>query len=293
MQAKHAVPSKDWHQEELARLLQSPLVKTRVGFAHTRVGHMFRFDLCQSFPVTTAKKLFFDQVKRELYCFLKGQTSRADLHKAGVKIWDADMDRKGVNDIGPIYGAQWRNWGGEIGILKGSMFDNKGFDQLRWAIDELLRSDLTSRRAIVSAWNAPEVLGPAAVLPPCHILFQFNVVADVFYIDVYQRSADVFLGLPFDVASFAIMAQLVLNEIQKYYPHITFGCVLNYHVSNLHLYAEHVDAAKAELANDPSGECPELICTDTVDTFSYSRCHLLGYKEDRIINAKLLTDEVN
>ena len=110
MQAKQEVQSKDWHQQLLADLIRSPLVSTRVGFAFTSIGHLLKFNLTECFPATTAKKLFFGQVKREMHCFLKGQTSKADLHAAGVTIWDDDMERKQVEDIGPIYGYQWRRW---------------------------------------------------------------------------------------------------------------------------------------------------------------------------------------
>lgn len=273
---------KDWHQQLIAALFKSPLVKTRVGFAFTSIGHLIKFDL-KEFPATKAKKLFFEQVKRELYCFLKGQTSAKDLHAAGVTIWDADLKKANKDSIGPIYGYQWRKWP-LYGNYMPFGFNQHGntFDQLRWAIDELKRTHGQSRRAIVSAWNAPQVLSSAALLPPCHVLFQFNIINDTLYTDVFQRSADVFLGLPFDVASFAILSNLVANELN------IENEKLNYHISNLHLYKEHTDAAKQELMNEPSDCKPFLLCNDTVDTFHYSQCELKNYTENRIIKAKLL-----
>lgn len=278
MQARHVVAHKDWHQRLLADLIVSPLVSTRVGFAFTSIGHLLKFNLTECFPATTAKKLFFEQVKRELYCFLKGQTSKADLHAAGVTIWDDDLKRAKANDIGPIYGHQWRNWGGWMG---------HGFDQFRWAINELKQTQGNSRRAIVSAWNAPQVLSSEAVLPPCHVLFQFNIIGNTLYTDVYQRSADAFLGLPFDVASYAIISRLVLNELSELK---VFNEVLNYHIANLHLYEAHKEAAEQELSNIPSNATAKLDCMSmTVDTFQHGCCTLLNYFENRIIKAPLLT----
>lgn len=288
MQAKQERFKLDWHQQVLSDLLKEPTQETRVGSAFISIGHLLKFNLSNSFPVTTAKKLFFGQVKRELYCFLKGQTSAADLHAAGVTIWDDDMKRKGVDNIGPIYGAQWRFW--EVYDNTGWRFD---FDQLRFAIDELMKTQGMSRRALVSAWNAPQVLSDAAVLPPCHVLFQFNIVGTTLYTDVYQRSADAFLGLPFDVATFGIISKLVFNEL------LCNGFKLekeqlNYHIANLHLYKAHEDAAIEELNNIPSNEKPVLFVTNmTIDTFDYNICKLIGYEENRIIKAKLLTNDVH
>lgn len=271
------------------QLIKAPLVETRLGPSFTSIGHLLKFDLTANFPATMAKKLFFKQVSRELYCFLKGYTSKADLHAHGVRIWDKNMEEAGLSDIGPIYGWQWRRWGAnrfqELRHLPG----NGGFDQLRFAINELIKSGGTSRRALVSAWNPPEVLAPYSALPPCHVLFQFNVVNDTMYTDVYQRSADAFLGLPFDVASFAVLSRLVSNELTKsgFAP---LKEVLNYHVSNMHLYLEHEPAASQEIANEPSETVPLLTTYDsTVDTFHYDRCELLNYAENRVIKAKLLT----
>jgi thymidylate synthase len=272
---------KDWHQQLLIELLSSPLVKSRVGSAFTSIGHLLKFNLTESFPVTTAKKLFFGQVKRELYCFLKGQTSQKDLRAAGVTIWDDDLKRAQANDIGPIYGYQWRKWpDGKV----------NGFDQLRFAIDELKRTNGQTRRAVVSAWNAPQVLSQEAVLPPCHVLFQFNIVDSTLYTDVYQRSADVFLGLPFDVASFAIMSKLVANELNwKADMQPITNEVLNYHISNLHLYKAHKEAAEQELSNMPINSKAWLSCSASVDSFQHETCLLKNYFENRVIKAPLLT----
>jgi len=282
MRAKQEAPNKDWHQQLLADLTRSPLVLTRVGFAFTSIGHLLKFNLTDNFPATAAKKLFFGQVKRELYCFLKGQTSKADLHAAGVTIWDDDMKRAGVEDIGKIYGYQWRKWPIRINQMNEHPFN---FDQLRWAINELKATNGTSRRAVVSTWNCGHI--SLAVLPPCHVLFQFNIIGNTLYTDVYQRSADAFLGLPFDVASYAIISRLVLNELSELK---VFNEVLNYHIANLHLYEAHKQAAEQELSNTPSDSTAELITSGmTIDTFDYNKCTLINYFENRIIKAPLLT----
>lgn len=268
-------------------MVGAPLVETRVGPAHTTVGHLLKFDLTDTFPATRAKRLAFGQVARELDCFLKGETSMEQLHAKGVHIWDNDMARAGRNDIGPIYGWQWRHWGASrIDEIRNAT--HQGFDQLRYAIDELKATGGTSRRAIVSAWNAPEVLSPASVLPPCHVLFQFNMVGWNLYTDVYQRSADAFLGLPFDVASFSILSRLVANELWMSGLKVATE-TLNYHVANMHLYQAHVEAAEEELANDPSWP-PQLYAAGmTVDNFTHKGVKLINYQENRIIKAKLLT----
>lgn len=269
----------DWHQQIIADLFKSPLVLTRVGFAYTSIGHLFKFNnIDEVFPVTTAKKLFFDQVKRELYCFLNGLITKDDLHKHKVHIWDKDMEKRKAETIGPIYGWQWKNW--------------TGFgDQLEYALKELIDTGGTSRRAIVTAWNPAEVLKPPALLPPCHLLYQFNIVDNTLYTDVFQRSADAFLGLPFDVASFAIISRLMKNSINSH-TSSWFGLkkeVLNYHISNLHLYKDHTDAALQELKNEASGEKPWLMTYNSnFANYHYDMCNLHGYNEKRIIKAKLL-----
>lgn len=259
----------DWHKEVLIKLLRAPILPTRLGPAYTSIGHLLKFDLSRyGFPVTQAKKLMFDQVKRELYCFLKGYTSKKDLHTHGVKIWDNDFKKTGLNDLGPVYGWQWRNWDG-------------GHDQIHAAITELKMNKYT-RRAIVTAWNPTDFIDQATILPPCHVLFQFNICGRYLYTDVYQRSADAFLGLPFDVACFGIITQLMLNELN-----MAQGFI-NYHISNLHLYSAHGDAAREEISNKHGHDHVKLICNKGFDNFHYNDCWLEDYNETRIIKAKLL-----
>lgn len=261
---------KDWHKQVLIKLLRSPnILPTRLGPAYTSVGHLLKFDLSKDgFPATKAKKLMFDQVKRELYCFLKGYTSKADLHEHGVKIWDNDFAKTGKEDLGKIYGWQWRYWDGH-------------YDQIGAAVREL-RINKFSRKAVVSAWNPTDFMDSEAVLEPCHVLFQFNRCGRYLYTDVFQRSADAFLGLPFDVACFAVITQLMLNELN-----MSQGFI-NYHISNLHLYTAHANAAREEIANIESQGRVRLVCKQGFDSFHYNDCWLENYNETRIIKAPLL-----
>lgn len=279
MQAKRARQTKtqrssmkpDWHKKTLVKLMQAPILPTRLGPAYTSIGHLLKFDLSKhGFPATQAKKLMFDQVKRELYCFLKGYTSKADFHAHGVKIWDNDFKKSGKDDLGKVYGRQWRYW-------------DEWHDQIGAAIRELRMNKFT-RRALVTAWNPTDFMDEnnPVLLPPCHVLFQFNICGKYLYTDVYQRSADAFLGLPFDVACFAIITQLMLNELN-----MTEGFI-NYHISNLHLYTAHGEAAREEIANVESQDHVRLHCLQGFDTFHYKDCWLENYNETRVIKAPLL-----
>lgn len=261
----------DWHKDVLIKLMRAPIIPTRLGPAYTSIGHLLKFDLSRNgFPATQAKKLMFDQVKRELYCFLKGYTTKAELHKHGVKIWDNDFKKSGLDSLGKVYGWQWRLWNG-------------WHDQIGAAIREL-RMNKYTRRAIVTAWNPTDFMDDEQpiILPPCHVLFQFNICGRYLYVDVYQRSADAFLGLPFDVACFAVITQLMLNELNM------ANGFINYHIGNLHLYTAHADAAREEISNIEGHDHVHLNCKQGFDNFHYNDCWLENYNETRIIKAKLL-----
>lgn len=268
MQAKQELEaSYDWHQKLILEHLKAPLVETRSGLAFTSIGHLLKFDLTNEFPATKAKKLFFDTVVRELYCFLKGRTDKEFLHEHGVHIWDANMEAAQMESLGYVYGKLWREWGGYK-------------DQLQEAVN-LLKKSSTTRRALITAWHPEETHW--AALPSCHVMFQFNIVGDTLYTDVFQRSADLFLGLPFDIAEYAILSRLVNNELGGEYKEI-----LNYHISNLHLYKDHEEQAKQELANVPGNYKPVLSCSlQGINNFDYKNCIIFNYPESRVIKAKM------
>jgi thymidylate synthase len=192
-------------------------------------GAQIRFDLSAGFPVLTTKKLHLRSIIHELLWFLQGETNVKYLHDNKVTIWDEWADKDG--NLGPVYGSQWRNWGG------------KGFDQISQLIDSIKKNP-HSRRHIVSAWNVSDISKMA--LPPCHALFQFYVHTDGrLSCQLYQRSADVFLGVPFNIASYALLTMMVA-QVTGLKPgdfvH-TFG--------DVHLYLNHVDQAKEQLSRTP------------------------------------------
>ncbi|HET6610507.1 MAG TPA: thymidylate synthase [Kofleriaceae bacterium] len=202
----------------------------------SQFGAQLRFDLREGFPLVTTKKVLFAAVVRELLWFLRGATNIHDGLTEHTPIWDAWADEEG--ELGPIYGHQWRHWGGD-GSVGGA---GPGIDQLTAAI-ERVKSDPTSRRNIVSAWNVADL--PAMALAPCHTLFQLYVAGDRLDLQLYQRSADMALGVPFNIASYALLLTLIANEAglrPGYFVH-TFG--------DAHIYSNHVEGLKIQLEREP------------------------------------------
>ena len=223
-------------------------------------GHQMRFDLAQGFPLVTTKKLHLKSIIHELLWFLAGDTNIAYLKENGVRIWDEWADEKG--DLGPVYGHQWRSWptpdGGQV-------------DQIA-ALVEQIESNPTSRRLIVSAWNVADV--DQMALPPCHCLFQFYVLEGRLSCQLYQRSADVFLGVPFNIASYALLT-LMIAQVTGLKPgefiH-TFG--------DAHLYSNHLEQADEQLARTPL-PLPRIIIKRDVESifdFRYEDFELQGYQ---------------
>jgi len=194
-------------------------------------GRQFRFDLSAGFPCLTTKKLHLRSIIIELLWFLKGETNTAYLKEHGVGIWDEWADENG--DLGPIYGSQWRSW---------PTADGRKIDQIGNLLDSLANNP-DSRRHLVCAWNIGEV--PRMALPPCHCLFQFYVANGKLSCQLYQRSADIFLGVPFNIASYSLFTMMVA-QVLGYAPgdfvH-TFG--------DVHLYNNHFDQAKLQLSRTP------------------------------------------
>lgn len=208
-------------------------------------GHQMRFDLSQGFPLVTTKKVHLRSIIHELLWFLQGDTRLEYLHQNKVTIWDEWADSKG--DLGPIYGFQWRRWGEAHPRLieKGVRTEDavNGVDQILDLIDGI-RKNPYSRRHIVSAWNVADI--PHMALPPCHVMFQFYVHTDGrLSCQLYQRSADVFLGVPFNIASYALLV-LMVAQVTGLKPgefvH-TFG--------DAHLYLNHLEQAKEQLSRTP------------------------------------------
>jgi thymidylate synthase len=194
-------------------------------------GAQVRFDLRENFPLLTTKKLHFKSIIYELLWFLRGDTNISYLNEHGVTIWDEWADESG--NLGRVYGAQWRDWRGAHGIR---------IDQIDKAISQI-KSNPHSRRLIVTAWNPAEVEEMA--LPPCHVLFQFHVQNGELSCQLYQRSADLFLGVPFNIASYSLLTMMVaqVTDLRPGDFVHTFG--------DLHLYLNHLDQAREQLSRDP------------------------------------------
>lgn len=219
--------------ELLQRVLESGERKDdRTGTGTLAVfGHQSRYDLAQGFPLLTTKKLHLRSIIHELLWFLRGETNVASLHRHGVTIWDEWADENG--DLGPIYGAQWRAW---------PTRDGRSIDQITQAV-ELIRRDPDSRRIIVSAWNVGELERMA--LPPCHAFFQFYVAGGRLSCQLYQRSADVFLGVPFNIASYALLL-MMMAQVSGLEP----GEFIHT-LGDAHLYVNHLEQARLQLSREP------------------------------------------
>ncbi len=230
-------------------------------------GYQMRFDLSKGFPVTTTKKLHLKSIIHELLWFLAGDTNIAYLREHGVTIWDEWADENG--DLGPVYGRQWRSWptrdGGEI-------------DQIANLLKELRRNP-NSRRLIVSAWNPAEV--EAMALPPCHCLFQFYVADGRLSCQLYQRSADIFLGVPFNIASYALLT-LMIAQVAGLKP----GDFVHT-LGDAHLYRNHIEQAKLQLARVPKPLPTMTLNPDVTDLFGFrfEDFTLTGYEPDAHIKA--------
>ena len=194
-------------------------------------GHQMRFDLSQGFPLVTTKKLHLKSIIHELLWFLQGDTNIAYLKDNGVSIWDEWADKRG--DLGPVYGKQWRSWEGANG---------QTFDQISWLMQELKRNP-DSRRLIISAWNVPDI--EKMKLAPCHCLFQFYVADGKLSCQLYQRSADIFLGVPFNIASYALLTQMIahVSGLQAGDFVHSFG--------DAHIYLNHLEQVHLQLTRAP------------------------------------------
>jgi len=194
-------------------------------------GAQMRIPLADGFPLLTTKKLHLRSIVHELLWFLHGETNVRSLHENGVTIWDEWADARG--ELGPIYGKQWRAWEGADGTV---------YDQMTDAL-RLIREEPTSRRILVSAWNVADL--PRMALPPCHVLFQFYVAQGRLSCQLYQRSADVFLGVPFNIASYALLTHMVaqVSDLRVGDFVHTFG--------DVHLYRNHVEQARLQLSREP------------------------------------------
>ena len=230
-------------------------------------GRQMRFDLSESFPLLTTKKLHLRSIIIELLWFLKGDTNIGYLKENGVSIWDEWADENG--DLGPVYGKQWRSWAAP---------DGRTIDQIEWVLNEI-RTNPDSRRLVVSAWNPADVNDMA--LPPCHCLFQFFVADGKLSCQLYQRSADIFLGVPFNIASYALLTMMMARAT---------GLKPGEFVHTLgdaHLYSNHVEQAKLQLTREPLTP-PQMILNPaktSLFSWDYEDFSLKGYEAHKHIKA--------
>ena len=244
------------------------------------------FNLIKGFPLLTSKKMGWKTILRELLWFINGSTNNKELQEKNVHIWDEYsskeyMESRGLTyeegELGPIYGWQWRNFGGEYGVKEGK----KGVDQIKYMIN-LIKTDPMSRRIILSSWNPPDLNKMA--LPPCHILFQIYVDGEFIDGQLYQRSGDMFLGVPFNIASYSFLLHIigkVTNKKPRYLHHILGDC---------HIYSNHYKQVEEQLMNK-TFNFPNIEINDeltSIDTIKESDINIINYQSNNSIKAVMI-----
>lgn len=249
------------YHQLLQHILENGIQKedrTKTGTIST-FGYQMRFDLSEGFPLVTTKKLHLKSIIHELLWFLSGDTNIGYLKENGVRIWDEWADEKG--DLGPVYGAQWRSWPKK---------DGGSIDQISHLIKQI-KENPDSRRLIVSAWNVGEIEKMA--LPPCHAFFQFYVAEGKLSCQLYQRSADTFLGVPFNIASYALLCMMIAQVCD-----LKAGDFVHT-LGDAHIYNNHIDQVKLQLSRD-FRPLPKMKINPRVKNildFKYADFELLGY----------------
>ncbi len=248
------MPVDTQYEDLLRRVLDTGTHKDDRTGTGTRslFGHQLRYDLSAGFPLITTKRVHFRSVAYELLWFLRGESNVAWLHEHGVTIWDEWARSDG--ELGPVYGVQWRSW---------PTPDGRHIDQISNVLDQL-RTNPDSRRLIVSAWNVGEIENMA--LPPCHAFFQFYVADGTLSCQLYQRSADLFLGVPFNIASYALLTHLIAAQV---------GLEVGDFVwtgGDCHIYDNHVDQVRTQLSREPH-EFPRLELRPASSLFDYGYDH--------------------
>jgi len=232
-------------------------------------GAQMRFNLEKGFPLLTTKKLHLRSIIHELLWFLKGETNIKYLKENNVRIWDEWADQHG--NLGPVYGHQWRSWKSNEGIIIDQIFD----------LIKNIKNNPNSRRLIVSAWNVGDI--PKMALPPCHSFFQFYVAKNKLSCQLYQRSADVFLGLPFNIASYSLLCMMIAQVCN-----LKIGDFVHT-LGDTHLYLNHIEQAKTQLKRIPK-ELPQMEIDPkikNIDDFSFEDFNLINYNPDPHIKASV------
>ena len=255
----------------LERVLETGVDRgDRTGIGTRAVfGHQMRFNLADGFPLLTTKKLHIRSIIHELLWFVSGDTNIRYLQENGVSIWDEWADENG--DLGPVYGKQWRHW---------QTYDGRVIDQLAELIG-MIKTNPDSRRLMLTAWNPADVSKMA--LPPCHCLFQFHVANGCLSCQLYQRSADIFLGVPFNIASYALLTHMIARicglQVDEFV-HV---------IGDAHLYNNHFDQAREQISRKPGG-LPQLLIhrtPESIDGFRFEDFEIIGYDAQSHIAAPI------
>lgn len=245
--------------------------RTGIG-TRSLFGRQIKYNLSEGLPIISTKKVHLPSVIHELLWFISGNTNIGPLNGNGVRIWNEWADERG--ELGPVYGAQWRSWGGYI-------------DQLADLIEEARRRPY-SRRLVLSAWNPSDI--PQMALPPCHMMFQLNITNSRVSLQLYQRSADIFLGVPFNIASYAILLHMLTQCIKnkKNLNHLEVGDFIHT-FGDVHLYESHIEQAKLQLTRQPMGNSKIWLhpnCNE-IDEFTYDNIIVYDYDHHPKIPAKV------
>ena len=255
----------------LERVLETGVDRgDRTGIGTRAVfGHQMRFNLADGFPLLTTKKLHIRSIIHELLWFVSGDTNIRYLQENGVSIWDEWADENG--NLGPVYGKQWRHW---------QTYDGREIDQLAELVG-MIKTNPDSRRLMLTAWNPADVSKMA--LPPCHCLFQFHVANGCLSCQLYQRSADIFLGVPFNIASYALLTHMIARicglQVDEFV-HV---------IGDAHLYNNHFDQAREQISRKPGG-LPQLLIhrtPESIDGFRFEDFEIIGYDAQSHIAAPI------
>jgi len=287
------------HDKEYRELINKVLndgvwEEGRNGKTKSVFGHMMRFDLRDNkIPLLTTKRVAWKTCLKELLWFIRGNTDNRDLKAENVHIWDGNgsrefLDSRGLqhlreDDLGPVYGHQWRHFNAEYDTCE-SDYSGKGVDQLQYVIEQLRNPETrTSRRIVMSTWNPCQI--DQMALPPCHILCQFNVVnGDELSCSLYQRSGDIGLGVPFNIASYSFLTHLIAHHLglkAKEFVHF---------IGNAHIYDDHIDTLKEQINRESSGEYPTLniaVKKDSIDEYIMNDFSILNYAPGDVMKMKM------
>ena len=268
---------------------ENNIKESRNSNVYSKFGVRMEFNLLNGFPLLTSKKMPWKTILRELLWFIKGETDNKKLNEKNVTIWNGNstkefLESRSLNyeiegDLGPIYGFQWRHFGAEY-IDCNTDYNNKGVDQLKYVIDEI-KNNPESRRIILSAWNPVDI--PKMALPPCHVMVQFNVEPPFIDAQLYQRSGDMFLGVPFNIASYSLLLSII-GKICNYIPR-----KLIHIIGDAHIYDNHISAVNTQINrkihNFPTLEINDL---EDIDNINENMFNIINYKHETYIKAEMI-----